>query len=126
MIYIDENTDTMNLPKTFAGEVVYRNAPRWLKVVRPSQTITSYASKAELCAGLGISEGQLAGLMAGNYVGLRTDTHIMPIRVAGYEGAIGWLLEAGRYNIDDLGAAIYIIVGESTYAVRYNDYEIHQ
>ena len=118
--------DSDSFTSATVEKVTYRNAPRWLKIERPTQTITSYSSKAELCAGLGISEGQLDGLMAGDYAGLRTDTHIMPIRVAGYEGVIGWLLEAGRFNIDDLGAAIYLVVGESTYAVRYNDYEIHE
>ena len=66
------------------------------------------------------------GLKAGDYVGLRTDTHIMPIQVAGYENTLGWQCNAGHYNIDELGAAIHIIVGESTYGVLYSDYEIHQ
>lgn len=118
--------DSDSFTSATVEDVTYRNAPRWLKIVRPSQTITSYSSRAELCSGLGISEAQLDDLMAGYYVGLRTDTHIMPIRVAGYEGVIGWLLEAGRFNIDDMGAAIYIIVSGTTYVVRYNDYEIHE
>lgn len=118
--------DSDSFTSATVENVTYRNVPRWLKIVRPSQTVTSYSSKAELCAGLGISEAQMDDLMAGYYAGLRTDTHIMPIRVAGYEGVIGWLLEAGRFNIDELGAAIYLIVSGTTYAVRYNDYEIHE
>lgn len=117
--------DSDSFTSATVEKVTYRNVPRWLKVVRPSQTVTSYSSKAELCAGLGISEAQLDDLMAGYYAGLRTDTHIMPIVVAGEEDR-WWQCDAGHYNIDELGAAIHIIVGESTYGVLYSDYEIHQ
>ena len=117
--------DSDSFTSATVEKVTYRNIPRWLKIVRPSQTITSYSSKAELCAGLGISEAQLDDLMAGYYAGLRTDTHIMPLVVAGEENS-WWQCDAGHYNIDELGAAIHIIVGESTYGVLYSDYEIHQ
>lgn len=117
--------DSDSFTSATVEKVTYRNVPRWLKIVRPSQTVTSYSSKAELCAGLGISEAQLDDLMAGYYAGLRTDTHIMPIVVAGEEDS-WWQCDAGRYNIDELGAAIHLIVGESTYGVLYSDYEIHQ
>ncbi len=117
--------DSDSFTSATVEKVTYGNVPRWLKVVRPSQTITSYSSKAELCAGLGISEAQLDDLMAGYYAGLRTDAHIMPILVAGEEDS-WWQCDAGHYNIDELGAAIHIIVGESTFGVLYSDYEIHQ
>ena len=68
MIYLDENIETLNIPKTYsAGRSSRRDDSAVLPLDLPEEEM-QYPNLAEMLADIGISEEQKAKMMEGGYV----------------------------------------------------------
>lgn len=121
---IRPDSDNFNSAQILSDLTIYRRAPRYLGIYTPEQQATTYASRAELCEGLGITDAQLSDLQAGRYAGLRTTNHFMPIVVMGQESS-AFSIIAGYFSIDELGARIQIMTSDAINVVIYTDYNLH-
>ena len=121
---IRPDSDNFNSAQILSDLTIYRRAPRYLVIYTPEQQTTTYASRAELCEGLGITEAQLSDLQAGRYAGLRTTYHFMPIVVIGQESG-AFSIIAGYFSVDELGARIQIMTSDAINVVLYTDYDLH-